>query len=602
MKHLSETTKYTIYGTVFGLCFPLGAIAFLYFMKEISDTSSLLAVIAGAYNNHLLYVISSAPLFLGLFARVGGIRQDGINRFAASLEQKVEERTAQLKQKTNDINNMMQNMHQGIFTILPGGKIHPEYSAYLESIVESKNIANADVMELLFSDSALGGNALSQISAGLDAILGEDAMMFDFNRHCLVKELTKNMPDGSTKIMELEWDPILNESDVTEKLMVTLRDVTALRGLQAETEKQKGELEMIGQILSIRSEKFVAFIKDAYRFADENEQLIAASREPSADDIATLFRNMHTIKGNARTYGFVGITDVSHAAESTYADRRKNSASTWDKDKVLAELADTRRLLQTYESIFTNKLSGNTANGTFVEQGLLDKLNHILAGIGDQDTAKLRLALNDVKAVTNAIGTESMESILDAIVRSLPDLAQSMSKAAPHVVIEANNIRFMPDIAAVLKNVFTHSFRNAMDHGLESVEERKAHGKADVGTITVKVNEESEQMVVSMFDDGRGLAVKKLRDKAIQNGLLDANSDISAQAMAEMIFHSGMTTAETVSDISGRGVGMDAIRQFVEQAGGKVEIRFNQAPQKDSEFLPFITRITLPAAFARKVG
>ena len=105
-----------------------------------------------------------------------------------------------------------------------------------------------------------------------------------------------------------------------------------------------------------------------------------------------------------------------------------------------------------------------------------------------------------------------------------------------------------------------------------------------------------------MFDDGRGLAVKKLRDKAIQNGLLDANSDISAQAMAELIFHSGMTTAETVSDISGRGVGMDAIRQFVEQAGGKVEIRFNQAPQKDSEFLPFITRITLPAAFARKVG
>ena len=558
----------------------VGSVTFGETDREFAETIARMAVVSFK-NIQLLYVIEEQ------------------NR---TLEQKVEERTAQLRQKTNDINNMMQNMHQGIFTILPGAKIHPEYTAYLETIVESKNIADADVMELLFNDSALGGNALSQITAALDAILGEDAMMYDFNRHCLVREFTKNMPNGLDKIMEIDWDPILNESDVTEKLMVTVRDVTGLRGLQAEADKHKWELDVIGQILSVSTDKFVAFIKDAYHFADENERLIAATTEPTVDVVATLFRNMHTIKGNARTYGFVAITDVSHTAESSYDEMRQNLAVTWDKDKILAELAATRRVVQTYESIYIDKLSGNTAAGTFVEQGLLDKLNYILNDIGDKDTAKLRQALNDAKAVTNAIGTESMESILDAIVRSLPDLAQSMGKGAPHVVIEADNIRFMRDIAPVLKNVFTHSFRNAMDHGLESVEERKAHGKPDFGTITVKVNEENEQVVLSMFDDGRGLAVKKLKDKAIQNGLLDVNSEISGLALAELIFQSGMTTAENVSDISGRGVGMDAIRQFVEQAGGKVEIRFNQTPQKDSEFLPFVTRITLPAAFAKKLA
>ncbi len=519
-----------------------------------------------------------------------------------TLEQKVEERTAQLRQKTNDINNMMQNMHQGIFTILPGGKIHPEYSAYLESIVETKNIANASVMELLFNDSALGGNALSQISAALDAILGEDEMMFDFNRHCLVKEFTKNMPDGRTKIVELDWDPILGESGVIEKLMVTVRDVTELRGLQAEAEKQKWELDVIGQILSVSADKFQSFVKDAYRFADENEKIIAENNAPSADAVATLFRNMHTIKGNARTYGFVSITDVAHAAESTYDEMRKNDAPAWDKDKMLAELSATRRMIQTYETIYTEKLSGNTAAGTFVEQGLLDKLKQILDGVKDQDISNLRKAINDVKAVTSAIGTESMESLLGGIVRSMPEMAQKLGKPAPHVVIEDHNIRFNADIAPVIKNVFTHSFRNAIDHGLESVEERKAHGKPDCGTITVKVDEENDQVVLSMTDDGRGLAVKKLKDKAIQNGLIDANGEVSAQALAELIFQSGMSTAENVSDISGRGVGMDAIRKFVENAGGKVEIRFNQEPKKDSEFLSFISRITLPAACTKKVA
>lgn len=519
-----------------------------------------------------------------------------------TLEQKVEERTAELRQKTNDINNMMQNMHQGIFTILPGGKIHPEYSAYLESILETKAIANADVMALMFAGSSLGSNALSQISAALDAILGEDEMMFDFNRHCLVKEFTKNMPDGRTKIVELDWDPILGDSGVIEKLMVTVRDVTELRGLQAEAEKQKWELEVIGQILAVSADKFISFLKDGYRFAEENEKLIAATDAPSPDVIATLFRNMHTIKGNARTYGFTAITDAAHEAETTYDAMRKSDAPSWDKEKMLAELNDTRQVMKTYESIYTGKLSGNTSQGTFVEQNLLDKLKDILDKIGDQDMSGLKRALHDVKAVTNAIGTESMESLLDAIVRSMPELAEKLGKRAPNVIIEDHNIRFLPDIAPVLKNVFTHSFRNAIDHGLETIEERKAHGKPDQGTIRVEVCEENGQVVLCMSDDGRGLAVRKLKEKAIRNGLLDENGEISAEDLAELIFQSGMSTADNVTDISGRGVGMDAIRKFVEKAGGKIEIRFNQEPKTDSEFVPFSSRITLPASYTKKVA
>lgn len=519
-----------------------------------------------------------------------------------TLEQKVEERTAQLRTKTNDINNMMQNMHQGIFTILPGGKIHPEYSAYLESIVETNEIANIPVMELMFSNTALGGNALSQISAALDAILNEDEMMFDFNRHCLVKEFTKTMPDGRTKIMELDWDPIIDENGNVDKLMATLRDVTALRGLQAEAEKQKWELDVIGQILSVTSDKFTNFIRDAYRFIDENEKLISNNSETSSEVIATLFRNMHTIKGNARTYSFTAITDVAHAAESTYDELRKNTTASWDKDKMLAELKETRRLVKIYETIFTEKLAGSTTPGLFVEQSLLDKLTHSLSGFNDKDLNSLKQTLKEIKNITAAIGTESLASILGAHIQSLPEMAQQLGKAAPKVVINDHNIRFLPDIAPVIKNVLMHSFRNTMDHGIETIAERKSQGKPEFGTITIDVDQQGNEVALLFSDDGRGLAASKLKQKAIQSGSLNANADLSSHDLAELMFKSGMSTAENVSDISGRGVGMDAIRQFIEKAGGKVDIRFKQEAKKDSDYIPFALCITLPSSCTKKLA
>ncbi len=519
-----------------------------------------------------------------------------------TLEQKVEQRTAELRQKTNDINNMLQNMHQGIFTILPGRAIHPEYSAYLESIVEDKNIARADVMDVLFKDTSLGANGLSQISAALDAILGEDAMMFDFNRHCLVHEFTRVMAGGNTKILELDWDPIVGESGVVDKLMVTVRDVTELRGLQAEAEKQKVELQIIGQILSVGNERFIHFIKDARRFLDENETLITDAKTPSPDVVATLFRNMHTIKGNARTYGFAAITDVAHEAETTYDALRKNAAVAFDKSKMLEQLERTREKVETYATIHKDKLSGASNDGIYIDLMLLEKLKGALNRVNEHDVDALRTAVKTVKTITAAIGTESIPSLLEAIIRSMPELAQRLGKSAPNIVVKDNNIRLAAEVGNVMKNVFTHGFRNAMDHGLEPADERKAHGKPEQGTIVLEVREEEGRVVLALSDDGRGLAVRKLKEKAIEQGLLDPTKKITDQMLAELIFQSGVSTAVNVSDISGRGVGMDAVRKFVEKLGGKVEIRFTQKSKGDDDYRPFESRFILPAECAVKVA
>ena len=109
------------------------------------------------------------------------------------------ERTTQLYEKTNDIHAMLQNLPQGIMTVDGSGTIHPEYSAFLEKIFEQEELSGKPALALIFSDSSIGGDALSQIEATLAACIGEDLMNYEMNSHLLVGEFTKPMSGGRVK-------------------------------------------------------------------------------------------------------------------------------------------------------------------------------------------------------------------------------------------------------------------------------------------------------------------------------------------------------------------------------------------------------------------
>ena len=127
--------------------------------------------------------------------------------------EKIQESSLQLKQKTADIQAMLQNMQQGILTVVEGAVVHSEYSAYLEAIFETNDIAGRSLMDLVFADTDLGADVLSQVDAASFACLGEDAINFAFNEHLLVTEISKRMPDGRVKILDLNWSAITDGSD-----------------------------------------------------------------------------------------------------------------------------------------------------------------------------------------------------------------------------------------------------------------------------------------------------------------------------------------------------------------------------------------------------
>ncbi len=521
-----------------------------------------------------------------------------------TLEQKVLERTSQLRQKSNDINSMLQNMQQGIFTITTDGTIHPEYSVYLCQILETENIANQSFMQILFGKALIGSDQLNQACSAVLATLGEDTMMFEFNEHLLPREFRIAVASGTEKTLEVDWSPIADDAGTIEKLMVTVRDITELRSLQNEAESQRQELEIIGQILAINQQKFTEFLSSSENYLAENERLITETDNKDIDVLATLFRNMHTIKGNARTYGFKYLTDAVHEAEQTYDELRKQQESGWDKQQLLTELQKAERFIERYKDIYRSKLSkfSDAANGKFIRKELLGRMEGLLQSAAIDDVTQLKNTIGALTNLLQSIETTPLTEVVSGIVEALPALATELGKAPPQVIIkEGDTICLKNEIAPAIKDVFVHMFRNSMDHGIETIAEREAAGKAAAGNITLDAALENDKLVLNFYDDGRGLALARIWKKAQSSGLFSTESTPDDQEVAEYIFHSGLSTASELSDISGRGVGMDAVRRFLQDRAGTITLRFSSDADAGSDFRAFYFHIELPASHATRV-
>ena len=519
-----------------------------------------------------------------------------------NLEAKVEERTAELRQKNNDIANMMANMHQGLFTITPGGLIHQEYAAYLEEIFETERIADRNFADLLFAKTTTGSDAVDQNITAVDAIVGEDEMMFEFNSHCLLNEMTVSFDDGREKILEMDWDPIISEEGEVDKLMVTVRDVTELKALEAEAEEQKQELEIIGEILAVDARKFSEFLKTSKSFISGCRSIIETTAEKNLDVIAELFRNMHTVKGNARTYGLNNVTNIVHEVESTYDALRKEEDKPWQPAELLDELNEAEVMVDRYAHMFTDKLGRDS--GAAEEQSVnidparvaswLDKIKSLTSGEMD---AQVKDVVAEAYNMIVTIGAKPLDEVLEDVCDSASSLADQLGKAKPEIEIDNGSIFIEGSAHSMLNNIFMHVFRNAMDHGIEGPEERGDKGKPSAGKITLDTTVGPEFAELAVRDDGRGIAITKIYEMAVEKGLYEAGQPRpAAEEIANLIFSSGFSTAEEVTDVSGRGVGMDAVKGFLEEEGGSIEVILDGGDEQQ-DFRSFRTVIRLPSKF-----
>ncbi|MBN9469782.1 MAG: chemotaxis protein CheA [Bosea sp.] len=170
-----------------------------------------------------------------------------------------------------------------------------------------------------------------------------------------------------------------------------------------------------------------------------------------------------------------------------------------------------------------------------------------------------------------AVRAQPVKAVFQRMPRLVRELAQTLGKEVK-LVLEGENTEVDKTIIEELADPLTHMIRNSMDHGLETPEERIAAGKNPEGTIRLIAEHRAGRIVISVTDDGRGIGRDRLLAKARSRGLVGADERLAPEEIDQLIFAAGLSTADAVSDISGRGVGMDVVRRNVESLGGRISV------------------------------
>ena len=334
-------------------------------------------------------------------------------------------------------------------------------------------------------------------------------------------------------------DPLLVIRDLAElgEVIEVNVDATALPSL----EMMDPELSYLAWTLTILTDKSESQIRDIFAFVEDvsrievtiSDELVKAAQAQSAVPP----------QGEAPRAASGGQEPASAARSTVRVDTAK-----------LDQLLDLVGELVIAHSMIAAAASDTSA-------GRIDRLRDAIA-LAERNVAELQYRVLSVRMLP--IG-----AVFARFPRLVRDTASALGKEI-ELVFEGEDTEIDKEIVEKLADPLTHLIRNAVDHGIEAPSEREDRGKLRAGTITVRAGHQAGNVVVEVVDDGGGLPTEKIRDKARALGLIAKDTDPSEEELHALIFAPGFSTAQAVSDVSGRGVGMDVVKRNVEALRGTI--------------------------------
>jgi HPt (histidine-containing phosphotransfer) domain-containing protein/PAS domain-containing protein len=486
---------------------------------------------------------------------------DKLSRLNLNLENEVE-------QKTLHIRSIMAHIKQGIFTVDRDYRIVQDYSSFLETILERPALQGHSLITAL-QDIDVPKVFLEKMQATLFMIFDEPQVAFELNQSHLADEVTVR----GGKILEFDWYPMPGAEGRIEKMLVSIRDVTEIRRLTLASKSHDEQMTIIAQILANNDHVFEHFIQEAEALLDDCLTLISMPAKRALDEVPVLKINLHTFKGMAHSVNFEAMTQAAHQLEQQLVR--------WDGTEeaqsiLLRHTHELRAMVDHFSDIARTQLGR--------------KLDHSVVQLPAQMVHDWLQNWSDENVHQNlvAISTESLHGIIQGLNRDLKALAPMLGKDVPDIVIEGADERMELRIASKFRHCLLHIVRNALDHGIEPSAERIAQKKKPQGTIRFQIERQQRIVVLTISDDGRGLNLTRIKEKMSHK---EATSSPSLETIASWIFLDGVSTANRISHISGRGVGMGAMKHFIEGIGGSIAVSL--LSEQTNGYHSFALRITL---------
>jgi two-component system chemotaxis sensor kinase CheA len=215
-----------------------------------------------------------------------------------------------------------------------------------------------------------------------------------------------------------------------------------------------------------------------------------------------------------------------------------------------------------------------------IDESLRIQAPHLkLAGSMTETLQQFGRHMNEIQDIIMKVRMVPVGSVFNKYPRIVRDLARQLGKQID-LVVEGEETEFDKTLVEQIADPLVHLIRNACDHGVETPDIRQASGKSPNGTVTLSARQEGNQIIIQITDDGKGMDVARIKAKGIEKGLITAEQNLSDRDIFNLIFEPGFSTAEKVTTVSGRGVGMDVVKKQIAKLKGMVEI--SSAPGKGS--------------------
>ena len=253
-------------------------------------------------------------------------------------------------------------------------------------------------------------------------------------------------------------------------------------------------------------------------------------------------------------------------------DGTKNTAAADKKPKKATGANETSSI-----RIATDKIDQliNLVGELVITQSMLSRVSNDINGL-DHDELRERLAdlehnTRDLQESVMQVRMLPISSAFSRLPRLVRDLSKKLDKSVD-LQLEGGSTELDKTVLERMIDPLVHLVRNGLDHGLETTEERLAKGKSETGILKLSAHQESGSVVIEIQDDGKGIDGQRILSLAKERGIVSPDEELSDDQINQLIFAPGFSTAEEVSDVSGRGVGMDVVRRNIVDLGGRVTV------------------------------
>jgi two-component system chemotaxis sensor kinase CheA len=473
--------------------------------------------------------------------------------YSKQLESLVAERTKEITSLNKMMKALLDSLNQGFFVFHPDGKCLPFYSKACLKIIE------CDPSYKFIWDV---------LNVEADKILGfKNWLLTLFSEMLPFEDLTPLGPSrrrhSLNREVSIEYFPIRNESQLIEAVVCVASDITDLVEAKIQAEKDRTQVEAILKIVQHKKQAEL-FYNESEKGIKRLSQLLAKTIQ--VDDSDEVIRILHTLKGGAASFSFVELKTICHDMESFYLSIKSNP-----NEHELKQLQNCLFTLQeAFKSVTAHhyKIFGSmpASSDKRIEMELTDFLKII-----EQLPSTQQINFLENKYLYETISNHVLhfKNVTSSTAKQLKKEISPLKMSGENILVPKNKFDY-------LFQVLVHCLRNSIDHGIELPENRIKVSKPVCGQIEINfslienVDTNLKCLQIALKDDGQGIDPNKIREK-----LLKMKSPMAQQSDAEIIyriFDSSFSTKDDITEISGRGVGMNAVLAEVTALGGVIHI------------------------------